>query len=63
MGGKLRFVTLAQTGRFTVSELCEQFGISCRSGQKYLSLYAQWGLFGLAERSLLMREQSNGEQS
>jgi putative transposase len=51
MEEKLRFVTLAQTGRFTISDLCEQFGISRKSGHKYLSRYAQWGRSGLAERS------------
>lgn len=31
-----RFVTLAQTGRFTISELCLDFGISRKTGHKYL---------------------------
>jgi hypothetical protein len=30
----LRFVTLAQSDHFTVSELCEQFSISRKTGHK-----------------------------
>ena len=30
----IRFVMLAQSARFTVSELCEQFGISRKTGYK-----------------------------
>jgi transposase InsO family protein len=46
-----RFVLLAQTGRFTVTELCEQFGISRKTGYKHLERYAAAGLAGLRERS------------
>ena len=31
-----RFVILARSGRFTVTELCEQFGISRKTGYKHL---------------------------
>jgi response regulator of citrate/malate metabolism len=37
----IRFVTLAQTARFTVTELCEQFGISRKTGYKHLERYAE----------------------
>jgi len=47
----IRFVMLAQSGRFTVSELCEQFGISRKTGYKHLERYAADGLKGLAVRS------------
>jgi transposase InsO family protein len=47
----IRFVMLAQSGRFTVSELCEQFGISRKTGYKHLARYAAGGLKGLALRS------------
>ena len=47
----IRFVMLAQSARFTVSELCEQFGISRKTGYKYLDRYAADGLRGLAIRS------------
>jgi len=32
----IRFVLLAQSTRFTVTELCEQFGISRKTGYKDL---------------------------
>ena len=46
-----RFVILAQTDRFTVTELCEQFGISRKTGYKHLERYAATGLKGLQARS------------
>ena len=46
-----RFVMLAQSGRFTVTELCEQFGISRQTGYKHLGRYATSGLKGLQARS------------
>ncbi len=39
----LRFVTLANSGRFTVTDLCEQFGISRKTGYKHLERYASGG--------------------
>jgi transposase InsO family protein len=47
----VRFVMLAQSSRFTVSELCEQFGISRKTGYKHLARYAADGLKGLQGRS------------
>lgn len=47
----IRFVMLARSGRFTVTELCAQFGISRKTGYKYLDRYAANGLKGLALRS------------
>ena len=47
----IRFVTLAQTDRFTVTDLCEQFGISRKTGYKHLERYAASGLKGLQPRS------------
>jgi len=41
----------AQSDRFTITELCEQFGISRKTGYKHLERYAESGLKGLAERS------------
>jgi transposase len=48
MEEKLKFVMLARTGRFTVSE---QFGISRKTGHKYLVRYAEDGSVGLNEHS------------
>src|ERR1700720_1893990 len=47
----IRFVNLAQSDRYTVTELCEQFGISRKTGYKHLERYAADGLKGLAPRS------------
>jgi transposase InsO family protein len=46
-----RFVILARSGRFTVSDLCEQFGISRKTAYKHLERYAAEGLAGLRPRS------------
>jgi len=51
MEEKLKFVTLARTGRFTITELCDQCGISRKTGHKYLLRYAQSGSVGLNEHS------------
>ena len=47
----IRFVMLAQSDRFTVTDLCEQFGISRTTGYKHLERYAADGLQGLQARS------------
>jgi hypothetical protein len=36
MEQKKRFINLAQSGRFTVSELSEEFGITRKTGHKWL---------------------------
>ncbi len=46
-----RFVMLCRSGRFTVAELCAQFGVSRKTGYKYLGRYAESGLAGLQPRS------------
>lgn len=46
-----RFVMLARSGRFTLTDLCEQFGISRKTGYKYLARYEAEGLNGLRQRS------------
>ena len=51
MSEKERFVILAKTGRFTISELCKDFGISRKTGHKYLQRYGSEGRDGLVERS------------
>ncbi len=51
MSEKEKFVTLAQTGRFTVSDLCKDFKISRKTGHKYLKRYGAEGRDGLIERS------------
>lgn len=46
-----RFVMLAQTGRFTITDLCTDFGISRKTGHKYLRRYEADGRAGLADHS------------
>ena len=47
----IRFVTLARGGQFTITDLCEQFGISRKTGYKHLERYAATGLAGLLCRA------------
>lgn len=47
----IRFVMLARSGRFSVTDLCEQFGISRKTAYKHLARYAARGLAGLQPRS------------
>ncbi len=51
MDQKLRFIHLAQSGKYTISELCHDFGISRKTGHKYLRRYQQQGACGLKELS------------
>jgi transposase InsO family protein len=51
MTEKERFVTLAQTGRFTITDLCADFGISRKTGHKYLCRHESKGRVGLNECS------------
>jgi len=39
----IRFVSLAQTDRFTITDLCEQFAISRKTAYKHLERYAEGG--------------------
>ena len=63
MSEKERFAVLAQTGRFTVMELCAEFGSSRKTGHKYLKRYRSEGRDGLqvavgARGAVRMRRQS-----
>jgi transposase InsO family protein len=51
MEQKHRFVSLAGTGKFTVTELCADFKVSRKTGHKWLRRYRQEGTAGLRERS------------
>jgi len=46
-----RFVTLANSGHFTISELCDEFGISRKSAYKWIDRYRDFGAQGLKDRS------------
>jgi transposase InsO family protein len=47
----IRFAALAASGQYTMVELCEQFGISRKTGHKHLERYREAGVKGLYARS------------
>lgn len=51
MDQKMQFVSLAATGRFSVTQLCEDFDISRKTGHKWLSRHAAQGPSGLNDRT------------
>jgi transposase InsO family protein len=51
MEEKQRFVSLAATGRFTLTELCADFHVSRKTGHKWLRRYHTEGSAGLQEHS------------
>jgi transposase InsO family protein len=51
MEERARFVILANDGTYTLTELCEQFGISRKTGYKWLARYAEGGVAALRDRS------------
>lgn len=51
MEKKHQFVVLAETGEFTISELCQRFGISRKSGHKWIKRFRCDGPSGLEDRS------------
>ncbi|MCX6853363.1 MAG: leucine zipper domain-containing protein, partial [Verrucomicrobia bacterium] len=48
---RLKFVTLANSGRFSVSELCLEFGVSRKCGHKWLVRHAEGGTAALTDGS------------
>ena len=48
---KLSFVNLARSDRYTVSELCGEFGISRKTGHKWPARYSEGGEKGREEPS------------
>lgn len=51
MSVRKEFVRLALTGRHSITELCVAFGISEKTGHKWLARYRREGVQGLADRS------------
>lgn len=51
MDERLRFVGACTSGEFTVRDLCRRFGVSRKTGYKWLARYAADGPAGLSERS------------
>jgi putative transposase len=51
MDQKQRFVSLAGSGHFTMTELCRGFGVSRKTGHKWVARHAVGGIPGLEEHS------------
>jgi transposase InsO family protein len=51
MKERMKFVVLAQEGLYSMTELCERFGISRQAGYTRLRRYEQEGIEGLTSRS------------
>jgi putative transposase len=45
------FVFAFETGRYGMSELCSEYGISCKTGYKWLARFREGGVVALADRS------------
>ena len=61
MEEKHRFVSLATTGKFTLTELCTDFKVSRKTGHKWLRRYQAEGAPGLRDRG--RRPQRSPEQT
>ena len=46
---RVRFVLTAKSGYFSVSELCESFGVSRKTGYKWLARYSDGGVSNLGD--------------
>ena len=51
MDQRARFVALHAEGLYTMTELCDRFAVSRKTGYKWLARYEQDGLEGLQDRS------------
>jgi transposase len=51
MEQKMQFISLPATCRYSVTQLCEDFEISRKTGHKWLSRYAEQGRVGLKNLS------------
>jgi len=51
MDQRVRFIADVQRGALSMSELCERYGVSRKTGYKWVARYAEGGAAGLAERS------------
>jgi transposase InsO family protein len=56
---RMKFVVAVQSGRSTMRELCQRFGISRKTGYKILSRYEDQGIDGLRDRSRAPSEHPN----
>jgi len=63
MEERIRFVALAESGAGTVTELCRQFGISRKTGYKWIARKRDHGLEGLRDRSRRPRSGARGVEA
>jgi len=56
---RLKFVAAVQNGQRTMTELCEEYGISRKTGYKLLGRYSADGAIGLVDRSRAPRSHPN----
>jgi len=56
MNERLKFIAAHQSGLYSMSELCEHFGTSRKTGYKWLARYDEEGVDGLKDRSHAPRE-------
>lgn len=63
MEQRARFVLEAQRGLFSMTELCERYGVSRKTGYKWLERYGVGGLAALADQSRSARVRPNATAS
>jgi len=51
MDQRVRFIGLLESGSYTMTELCREFGISRQTGYKWAQRYVEEGIEGLQDRS------------
>ncbi len=59
MNERLKFVAAHQDGRLSMTELCERFGVSRKTGYKILARYRDEGPEGLRDRSRAPKRHPN----
>jgi transposase InsO family protein len=62
MEQRARFVLEAQQGLFSITELCERYGVSRKTGYKWLDRYDSGGLADLADQSRSARRRPNATE-
>jgi transposase InsO family protein len=63
MEERMRFILMYQSKSWLMTELCEIFGVSRKTGYKWLNRYEQAGLEGLRELSRVPHERPNAVAS
>ena len=63
MEERMRFILMYQSKSWLMTELCEIFGVSRKTGYKWLNRYERAGLEGLRELSRVSHERPNAVAS